>query len=192
MVAAAICIGTMHFMTRVLNRGHNIPTKFVDNRSNDKREILLRNSRWRWQPCWILITLTFQLHVCILYQSRKIFTKFSIDLSNTKKMTNVFRNWGWWRPSFWILATMHFQCKRYVLNLSPNVSTISLVRIGQIVNKWQQLFEIPDGGGRRIELWLRRFFVDVTDLYDLNQSSNIPTKFSDDWSNSKEIATVFF
>jgi len=25
---------------------------------------------------------------------------------------------------------------------------------------------------------------------DLNQSNNIPTKFSDDWSNSKEMATV--
>jgi len=26
---------------------------------------------------------------------------------------------------------------------------------------------------------------------DLNQSSNIPTKFGDDWSNSKAMATVF-
>jgi len=39
-----------------------------------------------------------------------------------------------------------------------------LVKIDQIVNKWQQFFEIHDGGGRHLELWLRRFF-DVTDVF---------------------------
>jgi len=66
---------------------------------------------------------------------------------------------------------------------------LSLVKIGQIVYKWQQLFEIQDGGGRHLELWLRIFF--RRHRADLNQSSNIPTKFGDDWSNSREIATVF-
>jgi len=44
MGAAAICIVTMHFIWYGCfpYRGNNIPTKFVDNRSNDKRiEILL-------------------------------------------------------------------------------------------------------------------------------------------------------
>jgi len=66
---------------------------------------------------------------------------------------------------------------------------LRLVKIGQIVKKWQQLFEIQDYGGRHLELWLRRFF--RRHRCDLNQSSNIPTKFGDDWSNSKEMATVF-
>jgi len=51
MVAAAICIVTMQFIRHrcVPNRGHNIPTKVTDNRSNDKQiEIFLRNSRL---PC---------------------------------------------------------------------------------------------------------------------------------------------
>jgi len=39
-----------------------------------------------------------------------------------------------------------------------------LVKIGQIVKKWQQCFEIQDGGGRHLELCLLRFF-DVTDVF---------------------------
>jgi len=39
-----------------------------------------------------------------------------------------------------------------------------LVTIGQIVKKWQQFFEIQDGGGHHLELWLLRF-VDVTDVF---------------------------
>jgi len=42
---------------------------------------------------------------------------------------------------------------------------------------------IQDCGGRHLELWLLRLV--------LNQSSNIPAKFGDDWSNSKEMASVF-
>jgi len=33
-----------------------------------------------------------------------------------------------------------------------------LLTIGQILKKWQQLFEIQDGGGRHLELWLLIFF----------------------------------
>jgi len=38
MGAAAICIVTMHYLCRrcVPNRGHNIPTRFGNNRSNSK------------------------------------------------------------------------------------------------------------------------------------------------------------
>jgi len=36
--------------------------------------------------------------------------------------------------------------------------------IGQLVNKWQLLFEIQDGGGRNIELWLLRFF-NIADVF---------------------------
>jgi len=39
-----------------------------------------------------------------------------------------------------------------------------LVMIGLIVKKWQQFFEIQDGGGRHLELWLSRFF-DATDVF---------------------------
>jgi len=31
-----------------------------------------------------------------------------------------------------------------------------LATIGQILKKWQQFFEIQDGGGRHLELWLLR------------------------------------
>jgi len=64
--------------------------------------------------------------------------------------------------------------------------------IGQIVKKWQQFFAIQDDGGRygrHLELWLLRFFRRYRCV--LNQSSNIPTKFGDDWSNCKEKANVF-
>jgi len=66
------------------------------------------------------------------------------------------------------------------------------VTIGQIVKKWQQFFAIQDDGGRygrHLELWLLRFFRRYRCV--LNQSSNIPTKFGDDWSNSKEMAIIF-
>jgi len=39
----------------------------------------------------------------------------------------------------------------------------SLVKIGQIVKKWQQFFEIHDSGGRHLDLWLGKF-VDVTNV----------------------------
>jgi len=41
---------------------------------------------------------------------------------------------------------------------------LSLVKIGQIVKKWQPCFEIQDGSGRHLDLWLLRFF-DVTDVF---------------------------
>jgi len=41
---------------------------------------------------------------------------------------------------------------------------LSLVKIGQIVKTWQPFCEIQDGGGRHLELWLRRFF-DLIDVF---------------------------
>jgi len=35
---------------------------------------------------------------------------------------------------------------------------------GQIVNKWQLFFEIQDGGGRHLEVWLLRFY-NVADVF---------------------------
>jgi len=81
-------------------------------------------------------------------------------------MTTDFRNWGWWSPSFWLLATMHSQCNRCVLNRSPNYVSLRLAKIDQIVKKWQPCFEIQNGGGRHVELRLLRFF-NVTDLFQI-------------------------
>jgi len=41
---------------------------------------------------------------------------------------------------------------------------LSLVKIGQIVRKWQPCFEIHDDGGSHIELRLLKFF-DETDVF---------------------------
>jgi len=42
--------------------------------------------------------------------------------------------------------------------------SLSSVKIGQIIKKWQQFFKIQDGGGRHLKLWLLRF-VDVTGVF---------------------------
>jgi len=41
-----------------------------------------------------------------------------------------------------------------------------LVTIGQIVEKWQQLFEIQDGGGRHLKL-LQICISDVIDMFQI-------------------------
>jgi len=64
-----------------------------------------------------------------------------------------------------------------------------LVTIRQILMKWQQSFEIQDGGGLHLELWLLKIFRCHRCL--LNQSNNIPSKFDDDRSISNEMTTVF-
>jgi len=46
---------------------------------------------------------------------------------------------------------MHFQRLDMFLIEVP-MFPISLVKVDQIVKKWQQLFEIQDGGGRLFEL----------------------------------------
>jgi len=51
----------------------------------------------------------------------------------------------------------------YMFQIKVPMSSHILVTIGQIVKEWQQFFEIQDGGGRHLELWLVRFF-DVTDV----------------------------
>jgi len=61
--------------------------------------------------------------------------------------------------------------------------SLILVTIGQKLKTSQQLYEIQDGGGRHLELWLLKF-VNVTGNY-------IPNKFEDDWLISNEVATVF-
>jgi len=39
-----------------------------------------------------------------------------------------------------------------------------LVTIGQILKKWQPFFEIHDGSGRHLELWLLRLF-NIADVF---------------------------
>jgi len=63
-----------------------------------------------------------------------------------------------------------------------------LVTIDQIVKKWQQFFEIQDGGDRHLEFWKLYFW---RHRYDLNRSPNVFKNFGDDRSSSKEIAAVF-
>jgi len=41
-----------------------------------------------------------------------------------------------------------------------------LVKIDQIVKKWQQFFEIKDGGGRHLAFWLRRLLT-FTDVFQI-------------------------
>jgi len=105
----------MHFMWQryVPNRGHNIPTKFVDNRWNDKQiEILLRNSRWRQRPCWILVIWLFRLECMYVFCINFTISlpNLAFDSSNTvtEEMTNVFPKWGWGWPSSWIMVTQIF------------------------------------------------------------------------------------
>jgi len=52
----------------------------------------------------------------------------------------------------------------YMLQIEVPMFPLILVTIGQILKKWQQLFEIQDGGGRHLELWLLRFFI-VIDVF---------------------------
>jgi len=41
---------------------------------------------------------------------------------------------------------------------------LSLVKIGQIVKKWQTWFKIQDGGGRHREFWVLSLF-DIIDVF---------------------------
>jgi len=63
-----------------------------------------------------------------------------------------------------------------------------LVTIGQIVKKWQQFLKSKMAAAAILNY-------DYLDFRHhrcvLNQSSNNPTKFGDDWSHGKEMATVF-
>jgi hypothetical protein len=61
--------------------------------------------------------------------------------------------------------------------------------IGQKVQKWQQFFKIQDGRVRHLEFCSLQIFQRHQCV--LYQNCNISTKFGDDRSNSKEMATVF-
>jgi len=76
----------------------------------------------------------------------------------------------------------------FVPSGSPNVST-NFGDDRSNNKEWKPFFEIQNGGGRHLEIWLPRFF-DVTDVVKI-KVLNIPTKCGYDWSNSKEMATVF-
>jgi len=57
-------------------------------------------------------------------------------------------------------AILYKQCTSYDIDVLLIVVTtfpLNLLKIGQMVNKWQLFFEIQDGGGPHLELWLLRF-----------------------------------
>ena len=63
------------------------------------------------------------------------------------------------------------------------------MRIGKLVKKWQPFSEVQDGGGGgHVEF---KKFEFVCNSRVLRQIFNISTKFGEDWSNSKEMATDF-
>jgi len=66
-------------------------------------------------------------------------------------------------PPFLILATMHFQCNRFSLNRSPDVST----KFGEGRSNSKEMatvFRNSDGGDRHLELRLLKFF-DNTNVF---------------------------
>jgi len=48
-----------------------------------------------------------------------------------------------------------------VFEIEVPMFPLSLVKIGQIVKKWQPCFEIQDGDGRHLQLRILRFFDDI-------------------------------
>jgi len=128
-----------------------------------KWQLFFLNSRWRRPPSWICPNMHFRRHRFVPNRSPNVSINFGDDRSNSKNMAAVFRNPRWRQPPSWIFETMLFRRHRNDLNRSRNVFKIFL-KIGQIVKKWQQFFEIQDGGGRHLELWSYRFF-DVTDVF---------------------------
>jgi len=71
----------------VSNHGHNIPTKFGDIWSNGKEiEALLRKSRWRRLPCWILVTSAFRLHILVCI-------KVAIPQLNLALTSQIVKKW---------------------------------------------------------------------------------------------------
>jgi len=156
----------MHFMwhTCAPNRGHNMQTKFVDNRSNVKQiEMLLRKSRWRRPPCWIWVTRPFD-SVCVFC------FKVAISILNLALISQIVKQWqtffeiedgGVSRFEFWQLCIYNVID---VFLIEVPMFPLILVTIGQILKKLKQLFENQDGGGHHLELWLLRFF-NVTDVF---------------------------
>ena len=65
----------------------------------------------------------------------------------------------------------------------------NLVRIGEVIKKWQQFFENQDGGSRHLIFWLLCYYRHYMSV--IHRIRNIRTKFGENWSNSKEIATAF-
>jgi len=95
---------------------------------------------------WTLVRIFFRHHWCVLNQSSNIPTKFDDDWSNSNEMATVFQNSRWRRPPQICIfdVTDMFQIEVLMFPLI-------LVTIGQIVKKWQQCFEIQDGGSRHLE-----------------------------------------
>jgi len=210
MGAAAICIVTIHFIWHrcVSYRGHNIPTKFVNNRSS----VMLNKQKYFFES-----QDGGDYHVEFgllgLFDSMYVFCiKVAISLLNLALFSQIVKKWQTFSEieeggvrSFWILATMHFQCNICVLNPSPIMFLISLVKIGQIVKKWQPFFgchlEKYTSGWtiitrkpffwRRPPSWIFPNMHFQHYRYFPNQNLNVSTNVVDDRSNTKEMAAVF-
>ena len=76
------------------------------------------------------------------------------DSWKRKDMATVFRNLRWRRPLFWIMVIVHFFDITDAFCIGVATSPPNLVRIGLIIKKWQQFFEIQDGGSRHVRLRL--------------------------------------
>ena len=66
-----------------------------------------------------------------------------------------------------------------------------LVIIGEIVMKWQPFFEIKNGGIAILNPDNCPNFRQNRRILTIHGIRNILTHFGEDWSNSKEMATVF-
>ena len=94
----------------------------------------------------------FRLNSCIQHRICNIPTKFGENLSNSKEIATVFHYSRWRQPTSQFQVSLRFLTKS-ALHIRFVTFPLNLVRIGLIIEKWQQLFRIQDGGRRHIELY---------------------------------------
>ena len=139
----------------VLHQIRNIPTKIDEEWSNgEKMATVFRNSRCRQPPSWLWLLCYFWHIICVVHRIRNIPIKFGEDWSNIEELTaTVFLNWRWRQPSSWILVKVLLCDMTYAFYIAIAIFPLYLVRIDQIVKKWQRFFELQDGGSRHLDFW---------------------------------------
>ena len=88
---------------------------------------------------------------CIVHRGCCMFTKFGENRSNSDELTTVFRNSRWRQPPYWIMIIVLSFDLADAFYIRFATFPPNLVRIGQIVKKWQQFFEIQDGDDSHLE-----------------------------------------
>ena len=68
-------------------------------------------------------------------------------------MVTAFRNSTWRQPPSWTVILVLNSDSTDAFYIEFATTPPSLVRIGQMVKKWQQFFEIHDGGSHHLEFW---------------------------------------